>query len=601
MNAKHPSIPDIVHDTPDGQPASKNSTMEVWGSDAVAAQLATLDIPFIALNPGASYRGFHDSVVNFLGNRTPQMLLCVHDESAVAIAHGYYKASDKMMAAALHSNVGLMHATMAIFNAWCDRAPILMFGATGPWDASKRRPWIDWIHTTADMGAMIRDYTKWDNQPGSATAAMEAVMRASQIAQTAPCGPTYVVLDAGMQEQKIGPMPPLLDAKRYQAPAPVRPAPELVKQAAELLSNAKNPVILYGRVSRSEKAWAQRIELAEKLNARVLTNLKMSASFPTDHALHGAPPGMFLSPESLQLLADADVIVSFDWLDLGGTFKQAFAGKPVSAKVIQISVDQHSHRGWSMDYQGLPPADVYMMCEPDAALPDLIAAVKPRAAKPAPTAPAVLPPCPTDVVSLRGVADALDKATKGLSICYTRLPLGWNGAYSTFRHPLDYLGTDGGGGVGSGPGNAVGSALALKGSGRIPVAVLGDGDFMMGNTALWTACHYNIPCLFIVCNNRSFFNDELHQERVAIERDRPVQNRWIGQRISEPDIDIAAIGRAQGALGIGPVEKVADILPAVQQGLAAVQAGKVCVIDMRVAPGYDANMSGGTPAAAHKR
>jgi thiamine pyrophosphate-dependent acetolactate synthase large subunit-like protein len=204
-------------------------------------------------------------------------------------------------------------------------------------------------------------------------------------------------------------------------------------------------------------------------------------------------------------------------------------------------------------------------------------------------------------VSLRGVADALDKATKGLSICYTRLPLGWNGAYSTFRHPLDYLGTDGGGGVGSGPGNAVGSALALKGSGRIPVAVLGDGDFMMGNTALWTACHYNIPCLFIICNNRSFFNDELHQERVAIERDRPVQNRWIGQRISEPDIDIAAIGRAQGALGIGPVEKVADILPAVQQGLAAVQAGKVCVIDMRVAPGYDANMSGGTPAAAHKR
>ena len=144
MNAKHPSIPNIVHDTPDGQPASKNSTMEVWGSDAVAAQLATLDIPFIALNPGASYRGFHDSVVNFLGNRTPQMLLCVHDESAVAIAHGYYKASDKMMAAALHSNVGVMHATMAIFNAWCDRAPILMFGATGPWDASKRRPWIDW-------------------------------------------------------------------------------------------------------------------------------------------------------------------------------------------------------------------------------------------------------------------------------------------------------------------------------------------------------------------------------------------------------------------------------------------------------------------------
>ena len=152
-----------------------------------------------------------------------------------------------------------------------------------------------------------------------------------------------------------------------------------------------------------------------------------------------------------------------------------------------------------------------------------------------------------------------------MDVCYTRLPLGWNGGYAHFRHPLDYIGADGGGGVGAGPGMTVGAALALKGSGRIPIGLLGDGDFLMGNTAVWTAAHYQIPCLMIVCNNRSFYNDERHQERMAIARGRPPENRWIGQRIGDPDIDIAAMARAQGATGIGPVTKPADVLPAIQK------------------------------------
>ena len=123
-----------------------------------------------------------------------------------------------------------------------------------------------------------------------------------------------------------------------------------------------------------------------------------------------------------------------------------------------------------------------------------------------------------------------------------------------FRHPLDYLGSDGGGGIGGGPGISVGAALALKGSGRLPVAICGDGDYLMGVTALWTAAHYRIPLLMVIANNRSFFNDELHQERVARMRNRPVENRWIGQRISDPDIDLAAMARAQGAQGFGPVQ-----------------------------------------------
>src|SRR5690348_16950314 len=185
------------------RPAQPGVNAAAFGSDVVADTLRALDVPYIALNPGASYRGLHDSLVNYLGNSAPQMLLCLHEESAVAIAHGYAKVTGRAMAAALHSNVGLIHATMAIFNAWCDRMPVLLIGATGPVDAAKRRPWIDWIHTARDQGALVRPYTKWDDQPASPAAAREAILRAGWIANTAPRGPTYVNLDAGMQEEKL--------------------------------------------------------------------------------------------------------------------------------------------------------------------------------------------------------------------------------------------------------------------------------------------------------------------------------------------------------------------------------------------------------------
>ena len=238
---------------------------------------------------------------------------------------------------------------------------------------------------------------------------------------------------------------------------------------------------------------------------------------------------------------------------------------PVGAKVILVSPDAHSHRGWSMDYQGLPPADVYMMCEPDAVLPLLLSEVRPRTAS-IPEKKAFLSG-KDEVLSIRALANAFNEATAGLDVCIARLPLGWNGAYRHFRHPLDYLGADGGGGVGAGPGLVVGAALALKGEKRIAVGILGDGDFLMGVTALWTAAHYRIACLFLIANNRSFYNDELHQERVAKERARPVENKWIGQRIDEPDIDLAMMARAQGAVGIGPVKAISDLRESIQEAI----------------------------------
>ncbi len=583
MTGKKNTTGAIVHDAPVSFAAGETH----WGSDPVAQTLRATGVPYIALVPGSTYRGLHDSIVNHLGNREPQMILTLHEENTVAIAHGYAKASGRMMAAAVHANVGLMRAVMGVYNAWCDRAPVLMLGATGPWDAARRRQWIDWIHTSADQGALIRNFTKWDNQPVSPTAAVEALLRAAQIARTAPQGPVYVNLEVAMQEQKIGPMPDLPDAARHDVPQGPRPAPELVASAAKLLSGARHPVILMGRCSRSMEGWKERVALAEKLNAPVLTNIKAAAAFPTDHRLHAAPPGAYLAKTAEPLLAAADVILSLDWLDLAGTLKQACGDKPVGAKVIHVSCDAHSHRGWSMDHQGLPPVDVYLMCETDAAVPLLLDAVSQRQASPKIPQAEPLPAASADAVSMRGVALALEAATRGADVCYTRFPLGWNGAYTHFRHPLDYIGHDGGAGVGSGPGMTVGAGLALNGTGRVPVAVMGDGDFLMGNTAVWTAAHYQIPCLMIVCNNRSFYNDERHQGRMARDRGRPEENRWIGQRIGDPDIDLAGMARNMGAEGIGPVTQPADVQPAIEKGLAAARAGKAVVVDARVLPGYD--------------
>jgi thiamine pyrophosphate-dependent acetolactate synthase large subunit-like protein len=560
-----------------------------FGSDVVADALRATNVPYIALNPGASYRGFHDSLVNYLGNERPQMLLCLHEESAVAIAHGYAKVTGEAMAVAVHSNVGLMHATMAIFNAWCDRMPVIVLGATGPVDTVKRRPWIDWIHTARDQGALIRGYTKWDDQPASPAAAQEAVLRAAWIANTAPKGPTYVNLDAGMQELKLAEPVATLDAPRLMPKVSGAAPAEAIAAAAGLLCAARQPVILAGRVSRSLDAWNARVAMAERLGARVVTDLKVGAAFPTFHHLHvGAPGTIAPVPEACDAIRSADVILSLDWVDVAGTLKHAGGSK---AKIIQVSVDHHLHNGWSMDYQALPPVDVFVACEPDTAVPALIGGLGPGPARVTATLAKELPQVTGGKLSIEHLADALRRAVGKRAVSLTHISLSWNGASWPFDHPLDYLGSDGGGGVGGGPGISVGAALALKGSGRLPIAVCGDGDFLMGVTAVWTAAHYHIPLLIVVANNRSFFNDELHQERVARMRNRPVENRWVGQRISEPDIDIAALGRAQGARGFGPVTAVNDLPGVLAQAVAAVEAGEVVVVDVRVEPGYTAAMT----------
>lgn len=561
-----------------------------WGSDRIAQFLRDTGIEYICLNPGSSFRGLHDSLVNFLGNRSPSIMLCLHEEHAAAIAHGYAKVTGRPMAIALHANVGLMHATMAIFNAWCDRVPMLVLGATGPVDAAKRRPYIDWIHTMRDQGALIRPFIKWDDQPASIEAMEEAFLRAMQIGSTAPAAPVYLNLDSIIQEAPYEPSSaPAIDHNRFKPIAAPAPDPDMLAAAMEILVKAERPAILMGRVSRDPEDWKRRVALAEKLGARVATDLKAGSAFPTAHPLHAGIPGMSLTASAKDALREADVILSLDWVDLAGALSTIWPDEPAPAKVIQVSVDHHVHNGFSFDHLALPPVDLHFATTPqrfvaalEAQLPEARAPSTFSAPAPAPVAPPQ-----TGELTLAHIASALRDAVGDTPVSLTRLPLGWDGALWTFDHSLDQLGHSGGGGVGSGPGMTVGSALALGDSGRIPVGILGDGDTVMGVSAIWTATHCSVPMLIIVANNRSFFNDEVHQERVARRRGRPVENKWIGQRISEPDVDIAALATAQGAEAWGPVADFDELNSTMRKAIDSVRAGKVALIDVHIGLGYD--------------
>ena len=497
---------------------SGNVPME-WASDAIAEMLRKLDLKYIAMNPGASYRGFHDSLVNYLGNRDPRMLLCLHEDHVVAIAHGYARVTEEPMAAIVHSNVGLMHGLMQVFNAWCGRMPVYLMGATGPVDAEVRRPWVDWVHTARDQGALLRNYTKWDDQPASVGAALESMLRAAQICRTAPRAPVYVCIDAGMQEVRLDDPIEIPDPSRY-APGPApHPSAETLRELTELLAGAARPLLLMGRMSRRKADWDRRVKLAEALGARVLTDLRVGAAFPTDHALHGPAPLSHYSAESRALFRKADVIVAFDCIDLGGAMKLIEGEGPVTA---------------------------------------------------------------------RDASRFLAKARKGRKFTLVRVGLGWASDLYHFSEPLDYLGYDGGGGLGSGAGMAVGAGLALRGTGRIPITLIGDGDFMQGVTALWTAAHYRIPVLIVVVNNRSNFNDEIHQAAVARDRGRNVANKWIGMRIDDPPLDLSMLARGQGVEASGPVVRADDVPAAFETAIRTVEEGRPYLIDLHVVPGYAA-------------
>lgn len=576
---------------PEQRPRTDAKPAPEYGSDLVAALLRRLDIPYLAMNPGASFRGLHDSVVNFLGNSAPQLLLALHEAQAVAIAHGYAKVTGKPLGVVLHANVGLMNAVMAIYDAWVDRVPMLIVGATGAVDAARRRPWIEWIHTSRDQAAIVRPFVKWDDQPASIAAALESLMRAVLMTRATPSAPVYVCLDVTLQEDRLPEGSTLADVAlpdpaRFAAPAPLMPADGELERASAMLQKARHPLMLVGRHERSERAWNTRVELAARLGAAAVCDQKCGVGFPSDHERFVAAPAQYLDERTVHVLEQADCVLSLDWPDLAGTLSvRTDGGRDV--RTIIVSPDERLHNGWSLDHFALPEADLRFVIAPD----DFVAALLPRLPRDARRGWSLRParaPQRDDgtagTITLETLARVFDRVRGSRPVCLTRLPFGWPDSLTRFTGPLDCIGYDGGGGIGSTPGITVGAALALRGTGRLPVAILGDGDLLMGNQALWTAAAERLPALFIVNNNRAFHNDVEHQERVARKRGRPVENREIGMRIADPDVDLPALARSYGLVSFPTVDAVEQLESALDEAFRAAEAGSTVLLDVRVEP-----------------
>jgi acetolactate synthase I/II/III large subunit len=573
-----------------------------YGSDLIVDVLRALGIEYAALNPGATFRGLHDSLVNYGGNERPALIQCCHEEIAVAVAHGYAKAAGKPMAAIVHNVVGLQHASMAIFNAWCDRAPMLVLGGTGPMAVEKRRPWIDWIHTALVQGQAVRDYVKWDDQPASLASIPEAIIRGYRIAVTEPQGPVYLCFDAELQEMPLSQDLTVPDVARYAPPSAVQADGGALDQAAQLLSAAQRPVILAEYLGKTPAAVADLVRLAERLAAPVI-DLDGRFNFPNTHWLD-------LTGAEKELLASADVVLGLDVLDLHGRLARSDRltrlSEPIlpeSAKVIHITLWDLAVRGWVTSYQRLVPTDVPILADTAVAVPALVARLEGLAESPArraradqlrakhdalrreartrceeswndrPTAPSRLASEVWEV--LRGEDWVLANGTLD----------GWARALWDWTRPDQFHGHSGGAGLGYGAGASIGIALAQRGSGKVCVDLQSDGDLLYTPGALWTAAHHRIPVLFVICNNRSYFNDENHQALIARARGRPVENRVVGIRIEDPPVDFAGMARAFGAHGEGPVEDPAGIGPALRRALRVVkEERRPAVVDVILRP-----------------
>jgi len=578
----------VMNDEPEKTPPPSSADGSIYGSDIIAEALREHEFPYICLNPGASYRGLHDSLVNYLGNHTPKIITCMHEEHAVGIAQGYAKITDKALAVAVHSNVGLMHASMGVFNAWCDRIPMLILGATGPLDAARRRPWIEWIHTAIDQGSIVRGFTKWDDQPASPQAAVEAIHRGVMLTNTAPSGPVYVNLDVTIQEQQIDFERNPVGVEYYSAPEDTEPPKKALSEALDILLRAKKPFIFCGRGRRSESEWDDRIRLAEQLNARTTTHVKLPAGFPTTHPLFIGETGWRLKGSILSAIKSADAILVLDWLDGGNTLNQAFPPGSPRPPIINVSNDFHLHRGWSMDYGGLAAVDVSIPTVPGKAVSALLEKFACPTTDRQPRAWNVPPVIGKGDIGIMDLARSFYHASKGREICLTSRPLGWPLNANEITHPHGFLGHTGGGGLGAGTSIAVGAALGLReiGSKRRAVAILGDGDYTMGLTAIWNAATLKLPVLFLIANNQSYYNDEDHQIKIARRRGRPVENAAIGQRMQGPEPNLTGLARDLGLEAPEPVTDIADIQAALVHSLDRVENGAAVVLEVRVRQEY---------------
>lgn len=568
-----------------------------YGSDVVVDLMKAFDIEYAAFNPGATFRGIHDSIVNYGGNYKPEVIFCNHEEISVALAHGYAKAKGKPMIAIVHDMVGLQHASMGIFNAYIDRVPVIVLGGTGPMNSKHRRPRIDWIHTALVQGNQVRDYVKWDDQPYSLADVPDSFIRGYRIATTEPMAPVYINYDADIQEDSITSPVELPDIGRYAPPAPMQANSDALRKAAQLLVSAQFPLIIADTVGRNPKTVPALIELAELLAIPVLDK-GARFNFPTTHPLD-------VTDGARDLLQKSDVILALDVADLYGSLttvsKQTRACEYVTSpgvKLISISMHDMLVHSWAGDYQALQALDLPMAADTSVAVPELARLCLELLGSDA-KKKAIIEARQKELSEkhksrrAKWRADAQAKATqKEISTAFLAYELGeviknedwvlvngtsngWARRLWDFTKPNQYLGASGGAGVGYGMSAAIGAALALKDTGKLAVDIQSDGDLLMTSSALWTAAKHRIPLLIVMHNNQSFYNSEEHGIEVAKFRNRPVENAGIGTHVDDPAVDYAKTAQSFGVHAEGPVVRTADLRPALERGVKFVKDKKL--------------------------
>jgi acetolactate synthase-1/2/3 large subunit len=577
------------------------------GGDFMVDVIKTLDFEYIASNPGSSFRGIHESIINYGGNKSPEFITCCHEESAVAMAHGYFKAEGKPMAVLCHGTVGMQHAAMAIYNAYCDRVPVYIL-AGNSLDATLRRPGVEWAHSVQDAAAMVRDFIKWDDQPISLPHFAESAMRAYKIAMTPPLMPVLLVLDGGLQED---PIPPEVTS-RLRIPKLTRATPPqgdsgAVAEAAQLLVTARNPVIVADRAARTPAGVERLIELAEALQAPVIDQ-GGRMNFPSRHPLNQ-------SGNARQVIADADVVLGLELTDFWGTVGAVRDGltrtsrslvKP-GTKLISVTALDLATKGNYQDFQRYPEVDVAMAADAEATLPALTEACKRLITAEKRTA-----------FQERGKrlaeahATALDRARAEAAYAWDASPIStarltmelwgqikkedWalvaeSGIMSDWTARLwnrdkhyQSLGGSGGAGVGYGAPAAIGAALANKKHGRLSVTIQGDGDFLYAPGVWWTAAHHRIPLLAVMHNNRAYHQEVMHVQRMANRHNRGITRAHIGTTIEDPNVDFAKIAQGMGVHAEGPITNPNDLAPAITRALEVVKRGEPSLIDVVTQP-----------------
>jgi acetolactate synthase-1/2/3 large subunit len=564
-----------------------------YGSDLIADVLRDLGIKYAALNPGASIRGIHDSVVNYEGNQNPELILCCHEEIAVAIASGYFRASGKPMAVLVHDLEGLLHATKAVFDASLERDAIMILGGNGPMDVTKRRAGIDWIHTALVPSLVVRDYVKWDDQPMGLTSFIEALIRAYTISISEPQGPVYLSMDAALQEDKLGESISLPRVDSYSTLSIGEGDLASLERMAGSLVEAENPVIIADKYGRDDDSVAALVSLAETLAIPVLdTGLRFN--FPSKHPMNHSG----LNEEAL---TRADVVLALDTMDLhhsltkeeGGHFARLakYMTQPGCA-IFRIDMESVAINSWVSEYGRLAPTDITLAAHAPTAVKKLIElcqkkldgsrrnAIAERASSAAEKTKQQRKKWLEKAKSEQGQTP-LALSALALTVWNAVLNYDWvlaypgytaSGVNSWIRRIWDinrhYQYPGRGGGTGTGIGRAIGAALANKG--KLCIDFQPDGDLLYTPSSLWTASHYRIPLLVFVLDNRSYFNDEEHQRAIALERKRSVENRTVAIRIEDPYVVFEDLASSFGIGSSGLVENITELEQAIDKGIKVV-------------------------------